>query len=58
MKKKNNPRKTHIFSKSKKGITIPVADEIMAMPTDYSDFIKDLKIRIRKERTKQIRILP
>lgn len=37
-----------------KEINIPVPENISKMPTDYTEFICDLKNRIRKERTKAV----
>ncbi len=54
MNKKDNMRKTNAIAKQKDGITLPVADEIAMMPVDYAEFIKDLKLRIRQERTKTV----
>ena len=54
MNKKNKSRKTNALAKGKEGVILPVADEIAMMPPDYAEFIKELKARIRQERTKAV----
>jgi predicted nuclease of restriction endonuclease-like (RecB) superfamily len=54
MSKKEIGRKTNAVAKNKGNITVPVAHKIGEMPADYAEFIKNLKSRIRLERTKAI----
>lgn len=54
MKKKKDNRKTNTLAKKKEGITLPVAESKSIMPNDYTEFISDLKTRIRQERTKAV----
>ncbi|MDD4181266.1 MAG: DUF1016 N-terminal domain-containing protein [Victivallaceae bacterium] len=54
MNKKAKNRKTNVLAKSRNGVIFPVADKIATMPADYPGFMKELKTRIRQERTKAV----
>jgi predicted nuclease of restriction endonuclease-like (RecB) superfamily len=54
MKKPPDERKLNTLAKRKKGIELPIADYTQTMPDDYSDFLQDLKVRIRTERSKSV----
>lgn len=54
MSAKHITRKINSLAKTKEGISVPVADSIHAMPSNYPKFIQDLKKRIRQQRLKTV----
>lgn len=54
MTKSPDERKMNALAKKKEGISLPVAEITQKMPDDYSKFLQDVKIRIRKERIKTV----
>lgn len=54
MKKANDGRKMNSLSKKKEGIALPIPDITLKLPDDYSQFLQDLKNRIKTERIKSL----
>lgn len=54
MKKPLEERKLNALAKRKEGIEIPIPDVTLKLPDDYSQFLQDLKARIKNERIKTV----
>ncbi|MBN2877658.1 MAG: DUF1016 family protein, partial [Bacilli bacterium] len=54
MKKSPGERSFNALARKKEGVALPVADPMYKLPDDYSQFMIDLKERIKKERIKSV----